>query len=376
MNRLLLLLLLLPLTLQAQAPAPPAAPPAPAAPEPTMSFEEYDPKSTLVVPEHPVARAKYPFIDVHSHQRASQMDAAKVAALVKDMDGLNMAVMVNLSGGSGETFQKGLANLTAAHPNRFVQFANVDFSKIDEPGFGEKAAAQLEADVKAGARGLKVFKNLGMFTKDKDGNRVRTDDPRIDPVWAKCGELGIPVLIHTGEPSAFWSPMDRFNERWLELKEFPNRRRDSPEFASFEVTIGEQHNVFRKHRKTIFINAHLGWLGNDLGRLGKLMDEMSNMYTEIGAVLYELGRQPRMAREFLIRHQDRVLFGKDSWAPDEYPPYFRTLETADEYFPYYRKRHAFWRLYGLELPDEVLKKIYYQNALRIIPGIDKSLFPE
>jgi uncharacterized protein len=354
----------------------PSAPPAEKPPEPTMGFEEYEPKSTLVVPEHPVTRAKYPFIDVHSHQRAADMTAEKAAELVAAMDGLNMAVLVNLSGGNGERFTQGQANLVARHPARFVQFANVDFDKISEPGFGENAARQLEADVKNGARGLKIFKNLGMFTKDKDGQRVHTDDPRIDPVWAKCAELGIPVLIHTGEPVAFWQPMDRFNERWLELKEFPNRRRNSPEFASFEETMAEQHNVFRRHRKTIFINAHLGWLGHDLGRLGKLMDELPNMYTEIGAVLHELGRQPRAAREFLIRYQDRVLFGKDSWAPEEYPTYFRTLETADEYFPYYRKRHAFWRLYGLDLPDEVLKKIYYKNALRIIPGIDKSGFPE
>ena len=357
---------------RAQAPAPPAE----KAPEPTMGFEEYEPKSTLVVPEHPVTRAKYPFIDVHNHQRASDMTAEKAAELVAAMDGLNMRVMVNLSGGNGERFQKGQENLVERHPARFVQFANVDFDKISEPGFGENAARQLAEDVKNGARGLKIFKNLGMFTKDKDGKRVRTDDPRIDPVWAKCGELGIPVLIHTGEPVAFWQPMDRFNERWLELKEFPNRRRDSPEFASFEETMGEQHNVFRRHPKTIFINAHLGWLGHDLGRLGRLMDELPNMYTEIGAVLHELGRQPRFAREFLIRHQDRVLFGKDIWEPSEYHTYFRTLETADEYFPYYRKRHAFWSLYGLDLPDEVLRKLYYKNALRIIPGIDRSLFPE
>jgi uncharacterized protein len=214
-----------------------------------------------------------------------------------------------------------------------------------------------------------------MFTKDASGRRVPTDDPRLDPIWAKAGELGIPVLIHTGEPMAFWLPHDRFNERWLELKEFPNRRRDSPEFASFEQTLAEQHNLFRKHPKTVFINAHLGWLGHDLARLGRLMDELPNMVTEIGAVLYDLGRQPRAAREFLIKYQDRVLFGKDSWAPEEYHPYFRTLETADEYFPYYRKRHAFWRLYGLDLPNEVLRKIYYKNALRVIPGIDKSAFP-
>jgi predicted TIM-barrel fold metal-dependent hydrolase len=360
-------------SLRAQAPAPAAPDPAPV---PSLTFEEYEPKSTLVVPEHLVTRARYPFIDVHNHQRTASMTAEDVDKLVAEMDKLNMGVMVNLSGGSGDSFRQGLARLRERHPGRFVQFANVDFSKVDEPGFGEAAARQLEADVRAGAQGLKIFKNLGMFTKDASGRRVPTDDPRLDPIWAKAGELGIPVLIHTGEPMAFWLPHDRFNERWLELKEFPNRRRDSPEFASFEQTMAEQHNLFRKHPKTVFINAHLGWLGHDLARLGRLMDELPNMVTEIGAVLYDLGRQPRAAREFLIKYQDRVLFGKDSWAPEEYHPYFRTLETADEYFPYYRKRHAFWRLYGLDLPDEVLRKLYYKNALRVIPGIDKSAFPE
>lgn len=362
--------------LLAQTPAPaqlPAASPEEAAP--VLTFEEYEPRSTLVVPEHPVLHACHPFIDVHNHQRADSMSAEDVDRLVADMDRLNMAVMVNLSGGSGESFRQRLARLRERHPRRFLQFANVDFAKIDEPGFGEAAARQLEADARAGAQGLKIFKNLGMFTKDASGRRVPTDDPRLDPIWAKAGELGLPVLIHTGEPVAFWQPHDRFNERWLELKEFPNRRRDSSEFASFEETMAEQHNLFRKHPKTTFINAHLGWLGHDLARLGRLMDELPNMHTEIGAVLHELGRQPRAAREFLIKYQDRVLFGKDSWEPDEYHTYFRTLETADEYFPYYRKRHAFWRLYGLDLPDEVLRKIYYRNALRIIPGIDRSLFP-
>ncbi|MFY9821438.1 MAG: amidohydrolase family protein [Thermoanaerobaculia bacterium] len=370
----LCLLALVP-SIRAQGPAAAASPKPAATPAPTMSFEEYEPKSTLVVPEHPVTRAKYPFVDIHNHQDPVEMSPEQVAQLVKDMDGLNMAVMNNLSGGSGERFQKGWANLGGRYPKRFTQFANVDFSKIAEPDFGRKAAAQLADDVKHGAAGLKVFKDLGMFVKDKDGSRVHTDDPRIDPVWEKCAELRIPVLIHTGEPVAFWQPMDRFNERWLELKQFPGRRRDSPQFAPFEQTMAEQHNLFRRHPKTVFIDAHLGWLGNDLGRLGKLLGEMPNVNTEIGAVLHELGRQPRAARAFLIRYQDRVLFGKDIWEPSEYHTYFRTLETADEYFPYYRKRHAFWRLYGLDLPDEALRKIYYKNALRIVPGIDRSLFP-
>jgi predicted TIM-barrel fold metal-dependent hydrolase len=364
---LILILLLLAPSLLAQQPAPAAVPP--------MTFEEYDPKSTLVVPEHPRTKAKFPFIDVHNHQRRD-ISAADAAKLVAEMDRIGLAVMVNLSGGVGPQLQESMAALSGRHPKRFVTFANVDLDKIDEPNFAENAARQLEADVKAGAVGLKIYKNLGMFLHDKSGKRVPTDDARLDPIWRKAGELKIPVLIHTGEPMAFWSPVDKHNERWLELQQYPQRRRDDPKFVSFEQTMSEQFSLFRKHPKTTFIAAHLAWLGNDLARLGKLLDELPNVYTEMGAVLYELGRQPKAARAFLIKYQDRVLMGKDSWNADEYATYFRVLETDDEYFDYYRKRHAFWKMYGVGLPDEVLKKIYFKNALRIIPGIDASPFPQ
>ncbi|MDQ3284019.1 MAG: amidohydrolase family protein [Acidobacteriota bacterium] len=345
-----------------------------AQPASAMTFEEYEPKSTLVVPEHPRTRAKYPFIDVHNHQRRD-MSPADVDQLVKDMDRIGLQVMVNLSGGSGENLQQGMTTLGRA-PKRFVTFANVDFRRIDEPNFGVNAAKQLEEDVKHGAVGLKVFKNLGMFLTDKSGKRVHTDDPRLDPIWEKAADLRIPVLIHTGEPVAFWSPVDKHNERWLELTQFPDRRRSDPKFASFEETMAEQENLFRKHPRTHFIAAHLAWRGNDLARLSKLLDDLPNVSTEIGAVLHELGRQPRAARAFLIKYQDRVLMGKDIWNPEEYATYFRVLETDDEYFDYYRKRHAFWKMYGLALPDEVLRKIYYRNALRLMPGIDASAFPK
>jgi predicted TIM-barrel fold metal-dependent hydrolase len=174
----------------------------------------------------------------------------------------------------------------------------------------------------------------------------------------------------------FFQPQDKYNERWLELKTHPKRARPPARYPSWETLMNEQHNLFARHPNTIFINAHLGWLGANLAELGKLMDRLPNMYTEIGAVLYELGRQPRFARQWMIDHQDRVLFGKDIWAPSEYYTYFRVLETGDEYFPYYRKYHAFWRMYGLDLPDEVLKKLYYKNALKILPGIDPAPFPE
>jgi uncharacterized protein len=339
----------------------------------TMSIEEYDPKSTLVVPQHPVTRAKYPFIDVHNHQWS--LTPEKVDKLVADMDSINLRIMVNLSGGYGDRLQENVAILKERYKDRFVVFANLDFSKIDDAGYGQRAAAQLEEDVRHGAQGLKFFKNFGIDLKDGKGQRIHVDDPRFEPVWGMCARLHIPVLIHTAEPWSFFQPQDRFNERWLELKQFPQRARPPDRYPSWETLMGEQHHLFAAHPKTIFINAHLGWLGGNLGELGRLMDQMPNMYTEIGAVLAELGRQPRFARQWFIQHQDRVLFGKDTWEPSEYAYYFRVLETADEYFDYYRKRHAFWKMYGLDLPDDVLKKLYYKNALRVIPGLSAAGFP-
>ncbi len=350
----------------------------------TITFEEYEPKSTLVTPQHPLKRSKFPFIDVHNHQW--EMDSQeKVAKLVEGMNKLNMGLLVNLSGrGWGDSEAKSNAtlydqiNLTQkAFPNRFAIFTNVDFSKIDEAGWTEKAVAKLTDDVKNhGAKGLKIYKSLGFSVKG-NGKLIPVDDARIDPIWAKCGELGIPVIIHTADPAPFWQPVDSYNERWLELKTHKERKRETSKGDfSWEQLIEQQHNIFRKHPKTTFINAHMGWYPNNLARLDSLMDVFPNMYVEIGAVIAELGRQPREAKKFFEKRQDKVLFGKDSYVPDEYETYFRVLETEDEYFPYHKKYHAFWRMYGIGLSDAILKKVYYKNALRIIPGLDKSKFPE
>jgi predicted TIM-barrel fold metal-dependent hydrolase len=340
----------------------------------TLSIEEYDPKSTLVVPEHPVKRAKYPFIDVHNHQYG--LTPESVDKLVADMDSINLRIMVNLSGGYGERLKENIAILKSRYKDRFVVFANMDFSGIDDSDYPQKVANQFEQDLKNGAQGLKIFKNFGMDLKDTKGQRIHVDDPRFEKVWEVCAKWKVPVLIHTGEPWSFFQPQDRVNERWLELKQFPQRARPPNRYPTWETLMAEQHHLFASHPKTIFINAHLGWLGGNLAELGRLMDQMPNMYTEIGAVLAELGRQPRFARQWFIQHQDRVLFGKDVWEPTEYYYYFRVLETADEYFDYYRKRHAFWKMYGLDLPDDVLKKLYYKNALRIIPGLHAAGFPQ
>jgi len=339
-----------------------------------MGFEEYNPKSTLVVPINEVKKAKYPFIDVHSHQR--NMSSESLKKLASDMNALNEAIMVNLSGGSGEYLAESISNIDKTFPNRFVVFANVDFDGVGKSGWTESAVSQLDADVKNGAKGLKVYKSLGLRNSDSEGKRLAVDDVRLDPIWAKCGELGIPVLIHSADPKSFWDAMNGDNERWLELKTHSRRKRSDSDPAPWQQIIDEQHRMFKKHPDTKFINAHMGWYANNLEKLSGLLDEIPNMNVGIAAVIAELGRQPKNARAFFIKYQDRILFGKDSWKPEEFPTYFRVLETEDEYFPYYKKYHAFWAMYGLNLPDEVLKKVYYKNALKLIPGLDKGLFPD
>lgn len=347
-----------------------------------MSFEDYNPTSTLVVPENPVTRAKFPFVDIHSHQW--NLTKERIATLVAEMDRLNMGAMVNLSGrgfsretrdiGTQEYLAGMVRRVEGEAPGRIIVFTNVSFKNIGQPGWTENAVKELEEDVAAGARGLKIYKSLGLSYQDAEGNRVAIDDPRIDPVWAKCGELGIPVLIHAADPAPFWSPMDADNERWLELKLRPRRKRGADNPAPFEQIIAEQHSIFSKHPNTTFVNAHMGWMANDLDKAEAHLEQYPNVYFGIGAVIAEFGRQPRRAKAFFEKYQDRILFGKDAYNPEEFYTYFRVLETEDEYFPYYKKYHAFWRMYGLGLSDEVLKKVYYKNACAIIPGLEESQF--
>jgi predicted TIM-barrel fold metal-dependent hydrolase len=353
---------------------------------PKMDFETYNPPSTLVVPEHKLTHAKYPFIDVHNHQW--DMPGQDIHELITQMNGLNMQIMVNLSGrgyrdvngffdiNGHDYLVQSLENIKTQDARRVVLFTNISFAGFGTPGWIDKALRELEEDVKAGARGLKIYKDLGLEFKDEKGKIIRVDDPRLDPIWEKCGQLKIPVIIHTADPKPFWQPMDADNERWLELALHPDRRRSNTNPAPWDTLIAEQHRIFKRHPNTTFIAAHFGWYANDLATLAKLLDDMPNVVVEFGAVIAEIGRQPRMAKAFFTKYQDRIMFGKDSWVPEEYTTYFRVLETEDEYFPYHKKYHAFWRMYGLGLPDDILKKVYYKNALRVIPGLDKTMFPE
>ncbi len=336
-----------------------------------LSVEEWDPRSTLVVDQHEVPRAKFPVIDVHSHHRGSTSQE-RLDAIVGEMDELNLAVLVNLSGGYGQRLRATVQNFRQRHPGRFAVFANPNFNGIGTAAWPERAARQLEEDVEAGAQGLKIFKSFGMSVRDPQGGRVPVDDPAMDPLFQTCARLKIPVLIHVADPAEFWAPRDSRNERWLELKLRSRRKQEAP--PSFEDLIAERDRMLKRHPDVNFILAHMGWQGNDLRKLGALLDEHPNVHVDIAAVLYELGRVPFSGPEFLNRYKERILFGKDSYVPSEFPNYWRVLETRDEYFKYYRRYHAHWQLYGLGLPDDTLKHIYWKNALRLIPGIDASLF--
>ena len=348
---------------------------APELPAPTIL--DYRPHSTLVVPSHMVKTAKYPAIDFHGHPQGLLTSAEGIATLGAALDSLNVRMMVSADNQSGDRLKTSLANIRASEKmkDRIRILAGINFREVG-PGWAEKAIAQLEADVATGAVGVgEIGKGLGLSTKKADGSRLKIDDPDLDPIWEACARLKLPVFIHTADPQEFFKPIDYTNERWLELALFGDRRYPSDQFPSFETLMTERDNLFRKHPKTTFVTAHMGWHANDLGRLGKMMDAMANLYTEVGAVLFDIGRQPRVARDFFVKYQDRILFGKDSFQPEEYPYYWRVFETNDDYFDYYRGYHAFWKLYGLGLPDAVLKKIYYQNALKIAPALPQTGWP-
>jgi uncharacterized protein len=345
----------------------------PTIPPPTIV--EYKPQSTLVVPEHEVPRARFPVVDIHGHPPT--LDSQEnIESVIEAMDRLNIGVMVQARPSSGARLTSQIEAVRAAgYADRFVFFASLNLRDVG-PGSGARIAAQLEEDVAAGAVGIgEIQKGFGLSIRKADGARLEMDDPELDIVWETAGRLGIPVFVHTADPPEFFEPLDFTNERWLEMAIFERRRFNDPtRFPTFDDLMAERNRMIEKHPETTWILAHMGWHTHDLARLGAIFDANPNVLAEVGAVLYDLGRQPRFARAFFDKYRDRVLFGKDSFQPDEYPYYWRVFETADEYFDYYRDYHAFWRLYGMDLSDETLRALYYENALRIIPNLPTAPF--
>ena len=343
---------------------------------PQPKIRDYHPRSTLVVPQHPVPKAKFPVIDFHHHPPFS-MTVDDVNTVGDAMAGLNLGLLINANATPSARLKPAMDAIAASrYKGKMVMFAGLDLRSVG-PGSGPKIAAQLDADVKAGALGVgEIMKSFGLTNRKTDGTRLHIDDPELDPVWETAARLKIPVFMHTADPAEFFQPLDYNNERWLELALYPDRRyQDRSRFPDFETLMAERDRLIARHPNTVWVLAHLGWHAQDLARLGKMFDANPNLYGELGAVLYDIGRQPKFAHDFFIKYQDRLLFGKDSYQPDEYPYYWRVFETNDEYFDYYRDYHAFWKLYGIGLPDAVLKKIYYANALRITPNLPRAGFP-
>ncbi|MEX1269040.1 MAG: amidohydrolase family protein [Balneolaceae bacterium] len=330
-----------------------------------LKLLEWEPVSQMVVKETLITKPKFPVIDIHNHLR----DLDSTEEYLKVMDEAGVWKVVSLDGLSeGDFFREHLNISQGVSKERFIVFFRPDFSRIDEPDFGQNEADRLEEAVKMGVRGIKISKSLGLNDKDKNGELIPVDDPRIDPIWAKCGELGIPVLMHISDPKAFFTPIDRYNERYDELGAHPNWGFSGDEFPEKEELLNQRNRVIERHPGTTFIATHMANLPEELGRVSMWLEQYPNMYVDIDARISELGRQPYTARKFMIRHQDRVLFGTDTRPNlESYQVYYRFLETDDEYINADPSHHrqGRWRIYGLYLPDDVLEKIYNKNALKI-----------
>jgi predicted TIM-barrel fold metal-dependent hydrolase len=336
----------------------------------TLLLKDFDPKSMMHAEAHEVPRAKFPVIDVHNHVddaggiHGEEIPAAEV---VRRMDSANVQKIVILTGMWGDKLQGVLDKMVKPYPDRFIVFAQYDWSKIDDANFSAEMVAQLDDAVRRGARGLKVLKDLGLGVRDRSGKLVAIDDPRLDPVWEECGRLGIPVAIHSTDPEAFFTPIDNHNERYEELISNPSWSFYGPQFPSKETLLAQRNHIIEKHPHTTFIALHVANWPENLDAVSHWLDKYPNMYVEFGAREAELGRQPRRARKFFLDYQDRILFGTDS-EPETamYANYFRWLETGDEYFPYWGyPGQGRWQIYGMELPDSVLERVYHKNAEKI-----------
>jgi predicted TIM-barrel fold metal-dependent hydrolase len=349
-----------------------------------LDITEFEPKSRLSVPETNVERAKFPVVDVHTHISFSRDEKSMFRAtpeqLLDVMNRRNIRTMVNLTGGRGEGLREAVQKYDKAHPGRFITFTEPSWSRANEPDYAKFQADAIRQAVRDGARGVKVLKTLGLFLRNTDKTLVKIDDPRFDPMWETCGSLGIPVSIHVGDPAAFFDPIDRYNERFEELNNHPDWSFHGKDFPPLAEILAARDRVFARHPKTQFIALHVGHFAEDLAHVSASLDKFRNMHVEIGARIGELGRQPRTARRFFDRYQDHIMFGTDAvpnghetpqqvFGDQLYKIYYRFLETEDEYFDYAPAPvppQGRWRIYGVGLPDGILRKVYHENADRVL----------
>jgi predicted TIM-barrel fold metal-dependent hydrolase len=360
----------------------------------SLELKDFQPRSMLHVPETHVPRARFPVIDFHTHigfsaassfgvaQEEAVRFLAPPAELLAVMDRVNLQTMINLTGGVGRGLQESIQRYQAAHPGRFITFVEPRWRQANQPNYARDQALEIERAHQLGARGLKVLKTLGLYLREQitSGPLVAIDDRRFDPMWEACAANSMPVAMHIADPEAFFLPIDRFNERFEELNNHPDWSFYDRDFPSNKALLEARNRVLARHPKTTFVTLHVGNNAENLGYVAECLDKYPNMLVETGARIGELGRQPRTARRFFDRYQDRVLFGTDAVphgteTPQQifgealYGIYFRCLETEDEYFDYApapTPPQGRWRIYGLGLPDTILRKVYHDNAARLL----------
>ena len=359
-----------------------------------LELSQYEPRSMLHVHESRVEHSKFPLIDFHTHLSGST-ESEKGVELTPDreylgtpqellavMERKNIRAMVNLTGGYDHGLSEAVGKYDRTYPGRFYTFTEPSYSRFNEPDYSRLQAQAIERAHRDGARGLKILKTLGLYLRENitSGSLVKIDDPRFDPMWDACGQLNLPVAIHISDPIAFFTPTDRFNERYEELNNHPDWSFYGGDFPSNDELIAARNRVFDRHSKTQFVVLHVGNFAEDLQNVSENLDRYPNMFVDLAARIGELGRQPRTARKFFDKYQDRILFGTDATPHgDEFPQqvfndklyeiYFRFLETEDEYFDYAPAKippQGRWRIYGIGLPDTILKKVYYENSARIL----------
>jgi predicted TIM-barrel fold metal-dependent hydrolase len=335
----------------------------------TLLLRDYQPRSMLHLTAHPVSKARFPVWDVHNHVDDARGigEPIPMPELIHNMDEVNVAKIVILTGGFGAALQRVLDNTAKVHPDRFIVFTELNWKKVNDANFGEEMAQQIDDSVARGARGLKLLKDFGLGVRTADGKLLRIDDKRLDPVWEECGKLGIPVFIHTTDPEAFFTPVNAHNERYEELKANPSWSFYDHGFPSKQELLEERNRVIERHPHTTFAALHVANWPENLDVVGQWLDKYPNMMVEFGARQAELGRQPRRTRKFFEDYQDRIMFGTDSEPiPEMYRNYFRWLETEDEYFDYWGyPGQGRWEIYGEGLPDAILEKVYHLNAERV-----------
>ena len=350
-----------------------------------LRLRDWRPQPKVVVPGHRVERARFEAIDAHNHlgrwlsiwvgDDPNAWTAIDVERLLELMERANLGAIVNLDGRWGEELEANLDRYDRAHPGRFATFCHVDWEEAVASGdVGAAAAASLRRSVRAGARGIKVWKDLGLHVRDERGELILPDDERLRPLWEACAEAGVPVFIHTADPVAFFDPVDERNERYEQLHVHPEWSFADPAFPRFERLIDALEALVATNRETTFVGLHAGGYAENLGRVGAMLDAYPNYLIDIAARVAELGRQPRATRRLIVEHPDRVLFGIDEFPPalENYAIYFRFLETADEHFPHSTEEvpeMGRWAISGIELPDDVLRLVYADNARRIVPGL-------